>query len=127
MRPQRPEADPVLKLIHATMLGGTVAFFLVVFFLFRGEGDGGSTVLRWAWLAAAIGAVFFAGFLRGRLGPGADGGQVRSTGVMIWAVAEGVALLGMVTTIVTGDVSAAIGATVIGVFLMLYHRPSELD
>ena len=127
MRPRKAQPDPVLKLIHLTMLGGTLAFFAVVYFLFAGRDTGvESAALRWAWLGIAVAAVFGAGFLRGRLSGRSGDDQVRTTGIMIWALAEGAALLGIVSTIVTGDPMSAMGATAIGVFLMVYHRPSEL-
>ncbi|MDX1394132.1 MAG: hypothetical protein R3195_07070, partial [Gemmatimonadota bacterium] len=66
------------------------------------------------------------GVVRGRLGRGADAAQVRAGGIVIWALAEAVGLVGMVSTIVTGAPMPAIGATVIAVFLMFHHRPSQL-
>ena len=127
MRPRNAGDDPTLRIIHAVILGGTLTFLAVVFFLYRGERDvPAGAVLRWGWLLAAVVAVFAAGYLRGRLGPGSAPGEVRTAGILIWAIAEGAALIGMVSTIVTGDVSPAIGATLIAAFLMLHHRPSQL-
>jgi hypothetical protein len=127
MRPRQPVTDPVLKLIHATMLGGTLTFFAVVMFLVRGQEPVESgAVFRWGWLAAAVIAVFAVGALSGRLHRDSDEVAIRTAGIVIWALAEGAALLGIVSTIVTGDVTPAIGATLIAVFLMVHHRPSQL-
>ena len=127
MRPARPGEDPALKLIHGAILSGTILFFGVVYFLFGDQAvQDVSPALRWAWLAAAIIAVFVAGYVRGRIGPNPDAEQVRTGGLIIWCLSEGAALLGMASTIVTGDMSSAIGATLIAVFLLIYHRPSEL-
>lgn len=127
MGPQQAGGDSTLRLIHAIMLSGTLTFFAVVVLLYRGDGDEpASAALRWGWLVAAVVAVFAAGYLRGRLGSASDPGAVRTARILIWALAEGAALIGMVSTIVTGHVSSAIGATLIAVFLMPHHRPSRL-
>ncbi|MDH3734859.1 MAG: hypothetical protein OEU54_15125 [Gemmatimonadota bacterium] len=127
MRPQKVNADSILKLIHLTMLSGTLAFFAVVYFLFVGRETGTeSEVLRWVWFGVAVAAVFGAGFLRGRIGGQSTEEEVRTTGILIWALAEGAALIGLVSTIVTGEPMPALGATLIGVFLMVHHRPSQL-
>ena len=128
MRPRQPGEDALLKLIHVSMLGGTLVFFAVVYFLY-GVGGGAAEagpLLRWGWLVVAVGAVFVIGVVRGRLQRGSDDAQRRMTGILIWALAEGVGLLGMVSTILTGDVTSAIGATLVAVFLMFLHRPSRL-
>lgn len=127
MRPEKPLDDPVLKMIHTTILGGTLVFFAVVYFLFVGSDAGEpSLVLRWGWLGIAIVSVFAAGFVRGRIDHQSDAGQVRASGILIWAMAEGAALVGIVSTILTSDPLPAIGATLIGVFLLIYHRPAQL-
>lgn len=119
-----------LKVIHAAMLGGTLVFLSVALFLTLGrEGPGPSVdspLFRWAWLAFGLVAVFGAGFLRGRLGRSPDEARVQTTGILIWALAEATALFGIVATIVTGDLAPGLGATMVGVFLMIHHRPSQL-
>ncbi|MFV1985747.1 MAG: hypothetical protein ACC682_00585 [Gemmatimonadota bacterium] len=127
MRPRQTGDDSVLKLIHASMLGGTLVLFAVAFFLYGGREPGEvGAVVRWAWLAVAVAVVFAVGAVRGRLHRNSDEAQVRMSGIVIWALAEGAALVGIVSTIMTGHVVPAIGATLIGVFLMLHHRPSQL-
>lgn len=127
MRPRQPGADPTLTLIHASMLGGTLLFFGVVVFFFGGRATGTTDgIFRWAWLGFAALAVFGVGALRGRLHRDSDAAEIRTTGILIWALAESAALIGLVSTILTGNVTPAIGATMIGVFLMLHHRPSQL-
>lgn len=122
------DPDPVLKLIHASMLGGTLVFFAVVYFLFGGgPSEEPGVLLRWAWLVVAAATVFGVGAVRGRLHRDSDDAAVRASGILIWAMAEGAALVGIVSTIVSGDVVPAIGATLIAVFLMLHHRPSQLS
>lgn len=122
--------DPVLTTIHAAMLGGTLIFFVVGMLLVSRrptpEGPQPGIVLRWAWFALAALAVFGAGVVRGRLGRGLDDARLRTGGIVIWALAEGVALLGIVSTIVSGDYAPAFGATLVGVYLMIHHRPSQL-
>ena len=119
-----------LKAIHGAMLGGTLVFLSVALFLVVGRDASDaslpSPLLRWAWLVFASIAVFGAGFLRGRLGRHANEARIQTTGILIWALAEATALFGIVATIVTGDLAPGLGATLVGVFLMIHHRPSQL-
>ena len=126
-----------LRIIHGAMLGGTLLLLAVALFLARSGGDvspsgGGasssaaSPVFRWGWLAFATVAVFGAGVLRGRLGRSPDEARVRVTGILIWALAEATAMFGIVATTVSGDLAPALGAALVGVFLMVHHRPSRL-
>jgi len=127
-RPGRP--DPVLTTIYSAMLGGTLLSFVIGTLLVSRrpapEGPEPGLVLRWGWFALATLAVFGAGIVRGRLGRDADDARLRTSGIVIWALAEGVALLGIVSTIVWGDHAPALGATLVGVYLMIQHRPSRL-
>lgn len=119
-----------LKVIHGAMLGGTLLFLSVALFLTLGREGGEPTLdhslFRWAWLGFGFVAVFGAGFMRGRLGRSPDESKVQTTGIVIWALAEGTALVGIVSTIVSGDIAPALGATLVGVFLMVHHRPTQL-
>jgi len=124
---QSSTGDAQLKLIHAAMLSGVLLFLAVVLFLSGGrDGAESNLIFRWGWLALAVVAVFTAGFVRGRLQRSADEAEVRTAAILIWAVAESAALLGLVSTLVTGDIAPGLGATLVFVFLMVHHRPSQL-
>jgi hypothetical protein len=116
----------MLRIIHAALLGGIVTFgAIVLFFLASGRaGNGGGGVLRWVWLALAIAALFAAGVLRGRLRPEAPARESRTTALMIWALAEVPALSGLAFAVVSGDLVPAIGGLVIGLALLISHRPA---
>jgi len=119
--------DAQLKFLYAAMLSGVLLFFAVVLFLSGGRDGGESTVIfRWGWLALAVIAVFAAGFLRGRLQRGSEAAEVWTAAILIWGVAESAALLGLVSTLVTGDLAPGLGSTLVFVFLMIHHRPSQL-
>ena len=64
---QQGSTDPTSRVIHAAILGGTLLFCAVVFFLLQGREAQPTTLFRWAWLAYAIAGTFGAGFVRGRL------------------------------------------------------------
>lgn len=115
-----------LRIIHAAVLGGVLAFGAIVLFLVatgRSGAEGGGA-LRWAWLALAVVALFAVGMLRGRLRPEAPPRQVQSTAIMIWALAELPALIGLAFALVSGDLVPAIGGLVVGLALLTTHRPA---
>ncbi len=114
-----------LKAIHGAILGGMLMFFAIVM-VAPVRGAASVPMLRWAWIGVTVAAVFAVGFVRGRLPPGAGPERVRTAGLLVWAMAEGSALFGIVCTLVTGDIVPAVGATLTGTFLLVAHRPSTL-
>ncbi|MFQ5679993.1 MAG: hypothetical protein ACE5HP_11115 [Gemmatimonadota bacterium] len=121
--------DPAssLRVIHLAIAGGVVLFAAVVFgWVGPGPAEQDRDLFRWVWLILAIGALFGAGVVRTRMtGPGSRPEKRRSAAIIIWALAEGQVLLGLVGYLVTGDVVP--GAIGILVFLYLWtrHRPSS--
>jgi hypothetical protein len=83
-----------------------------------------STVMRFTWLAVAVVATLSAGIIRGRLGGASHGeGQARTAAIVVWALAEGQALIGLTVTLLTGDRVVAFGALAIFVWLWLRYPP----
>lgn len=118
----------VLRIIHIALMSGVLIFAAVVYFLMQ-EGVAAAaaqqaSLFRWVWLALALGLVFGAGILRGRLPRGAAPERVRTTAILVWALAEATALTGITFALITGDWMPLIGGLLVGLFLFLHHRPS---
>lgn len=115
----------LLRIIHAALLSGVLLYAAVVYFLIGGAEADLDTVatLRWVWVAVAVGTVFAAGIVRGRLPRGASEERRRTTALVVWALAESVALLGITLALVTGDALPLAGGVLVALFLFVYHRP----
>lgn len=115
----------VLTVIHASFLAAILIFFGVVLWLgLDPEPDPGWR--RWAWVVVTAGAVFGAGFVRGRLPRNAAPERIQTTAIVIWALAEGSAMFGTVMMLVTGALAPGLGATLVAVVLFVLYRPSTL-
>lgn len=115
----------VLTVIHASLLAGILVFFGVTVWL-APEPEAVPAWWRWSWLVVTAGAVFAVGFVRGRLPRNAPPERIHTTAVVIWALAEGSALFGTVSMLVTGALAPAVGANFVSVALFVLHRPSTL-
>ena len=113
------------------MLGVTV---LAAVFLFLGPvADGGvdRSPFRWIWLAAAVISMIAVGFIRGRaLAVETQVGRtdvraILPQAVIIWALAEGQALLALVGYFLTGDLALLVVGLVLFIFLLGRHRPGS--
>lgn len=118
----------VLRIVHLAMMGGVLVFAGVVYFLLKGGVDpvaaDRASAFRWVWLAAALALVFAAGIVRGRLPRGAAPERVRTTAILVWALAEATAVLGITFALVTGDWMPLAGGLLVALFLFVHHRPS---
>jgi hypothetical protein len=110
-------------------LAASLLLFALIVFAVLGplEGTSKIEVLRWVWLGIALAVIFVAGLIRGRLGSEATADQVQTAAVMIWGLAEGQALLGLVAYLVAGDTLPAILGLVVGAYLLTRHRPSAFE
>jgi F0F1-type ATP synthase membrane subunit c/vacuolar-type H+-ATPase subunit K len=97
----RPVSLPVIWV----SLAAGVALFAVVLLAVRPEpAVEDATLFRVVWLVLAVGVALAAGALRSRAGAsGADEGQWQTTAIVVWALAEGQALLGLVGYMLSGD------------------------
>lgn len=120
-----PEQRLALNVIHASFLAAIVIFFGVVLWM-RPDPDPGAGWLRWAWVLVTAGAVFGAGFLRGRLPRNAPPERIQTTAIVIWALAEGSAMFGTVMMLVSGALAPGLGATLVALVLFVLYRPSTL-
>jgi len=83
--------------------------------------------LRWVWLVAAVAAIFGAGIVSGRLRAADPEERRRTSAILIWALAEGQALLGITAFLIGGDPTPAVASLVVGAYLMLRYRPSVFE
>jgi len=114
-----------LGVIYLALIVGVVLFALIVRFVLEPMGAYNGTALRLVWLAAAAGCTLAAGYFRTRLaGPDADAAQLTSAAVVVWALAEGQALLGIVAYMLSGDVLVFWLALILFAYLFARYRPA---
>lgn len=124
---QQPDVPPTRALgaIYAAMIIGVVLFALIVRLVMEPIGTYSGTALRFVWLAAAAGCTLAAGYFRTRLaGPGADAAQLTTAAVVVWALAEGQALLGIVAYMISGDVLVFWCSLIVFAYLFARYRPA---
>lgn len=116
-----------LSIVHLALAAGVVVLAAVLFGVVGPLEVREGTTLRWIWLGLAGVAVLAAGVVRGRLaGTGVEIEKRRALAILIWALAEGQALAGLIFYLLSGDpVPAAAG---VAVFFLLWwrHRPAAL-
>lgn len=128
MDQQGPGVFKTMQIIYVALAAGVLLFAAIAFGLVGPlEGSGDLTVLRWVWLGVALVSIFAAGLIRGRLTREATPGQVQTAALMIWGLAEGQALLGLVAYLVAADALAAILGLVVGIYLFSRHRPAAFE
>ena len=126
MRRSTSETGPAaLNAIYAALAIGVLLFAAVVLFVL--DPIGGSVepnVMRIVWLAFAVVATLGAGVIRGRMaGREAEPDQARTAAILVWALAEGQALLGIVGTLLTGDPVTAYASLALFVWIWLRYPP----
>jgi F0F1-type ATP synthase membrane subunit c/vacuolar-type H+-ATPase subunit K len=123
-RPGGPSPN-ALGVIYVALIIGVVLFALIVRLVFQPVGTYSGPALRYGWLAAAAACTLAAGYFRTRLAsPGADSGQLTTAAVIVWALAEGQALLGIVAYMLSGDVLVFWCALVLFAYLFARYRPA---
>ncbi len=123
-RPRGP-ATGALVPIYAALIIGVVLFALVVRLVLQPVETYSGDALRFGWLAAAAGCTLAAGYFRTRLaGPTADDVQLTQAAVIVWALAEGQALLGIVAYMISGDLLIFWCALVLFAYLFARYRPA---
>jgi hypothetical protein len=126
MRNQTPTAgSQALSAIYAALALGVFLFAAVVLFVLEpGQASIDSSLMRIIWLGAAVVATLAAGMVRGRMtGHGMDPDQARTAAIVVWALAEGQALAGIVGTMLTGDRVTAYASLALFVWLWMRYPP----
>jgi len=116
-----------LTAIYAALAMGVLLFAAVVLFVLDPlEASLDPGLMKIAWFVAAIIATLGAGIVRGRMGGGAAGPDAsRTAAIVVWALAEGQALLGIVGTMLTGDRVTAYASLALFVWLWMRYPPAK--
>ena len=126
MRRQSPDAGAqALTAIYAALALGVFLFAAVVLFVVDPVDTGvEANVMRIAWFGAAVVATLAAGLVRGRMASGTRGAEsARAAAIIVWALAEGQALVGIVGTMLTADRVTAYASLALFMWLWLRYPP----
>jgi len=117
------EEELSFRIIHFGMIMGVVVAAGIIRWVVQPTPVPPMPMWTWLPIALAVPAFFVAGILRGRLAPTATFETRQTNAMIIWALGEGVALFAIVAASVTGYwYPSGLGALV-GVGLLLLHRP----
>ena len=121
-----PEARSLqLRLMHGVMILGVVIFAGITRWVIQPEALPAMPIWVWLPIGLAVPAFLIAGIVRGRLAPDAESETRQTHAIIVWALGEGVALIGIVTVLVTGYWYPAGLGTIVGLGLMLFHHPGR--
>lgn len=119
---QNGRSQPLTAIYVALALGVFLFAAVVLFVLEPMETSVDENTMRFVWLGFAAVATLAVGAVRGRLaGAGAD--QARTAAIVVWALAEGQALVGITGTMLTGDRVIAFAALALFVWLWMRYPP----
>lgn len=118
-------ADGSLRAIHLALAAGVLLFALVAAFLGPVSRAGDPDLFRWIWLGVAVASIFAAGVVRGRApDPGRDPAGTRKAAIVVWALAEAQAMVGLVLYMVGASSIIAVLAVGLFVYLLIRYRPA---
>lgn len=126
MRDQAPRSgSQALNAIYLALALGVFLFAAIVLFVLEPrEASVAPNVMRVVWLAVAAVATLSAGVVRGRMaGRDASPEQARTAAIVVWALAESQALVGIVGTLLTGDRVTAYASLALFVWLWMRYPP----
>ena len=114
-----------LRLIYVALIFGVVVFAAVVRLAIEPIGTYSGTTVRLVWLAVAAACTLAAGYLKTRLmRPSAGESQPGTGAVVVWALAESQALVGIVTYMLTGDLPVFWCSLALFSYLFARYRPA---
>ena len=128
MRDQMPTSgSQALSAIYTALALGVFLFAAIVLFVMDPlEASVDSNVMRIVWLGVAVVVTLGAGVVRGRMaGATATPDQKRTAAIIVWALAEGQALVGIVATLLTGDRVPAYASLALFVWLWMRYPPAS--
>lgn len=123
-----PPQMPVRRLVWVAMLLA-VAMYGVVGFLALREPVGSSPVPGWAWFAAGVilgaGAFWVPRVLNDKAVSRPAGQALRMDEILGWALAESLAILGLVQVILGGPRSTLVGFLVASAVILILQKPRD--
>ncbi|MEJ2547291.1 MAG: hypothetical protein P8125_05680 [Gemmatimonadota bacterium] len=127
--PFRRNSQNRLPVLYAALASGVVLYAAVLVFVLEPTlAVEDPTWLRVAWLAVAVGVTLMAGVIQARMRSGAldDSGRA-SSALMVWALAEGQALLGLTGYLLSGDRLLLILSLALFAYLYLRYPPAAFS
>jgi F0F1-type ATP synthase membrane subunit c/vacuolar-type H+-ATPase subunit K len=126
-RPTSNSSSQALTAIYATLALGVFLFAAIVLFVLEPlEASVDSSLMRIVWLGVAVVATLGAGMARGRMaGSRAEPDRARTAAIIVWALAEGQALVGIVGTMLTGDRVTAYASLALFAWLWMRYPPGS--
>lgn len=120
-----PPSGSALRTIYGALAAGVLLYALIVLFVLEPLDSGlAPAVMRTVWLVVALGAVLVAGMIRGRIGAGTAASiTAPQAAIVVWALAEGQALVGITATLLTGDRVPSVAALALFAWLWARYPP----
>jgi hypothetical protein len=119
-------SSQALSAIYTVLALGVFLFAAIVLFVMDPlETSVDSNVMRFVWLGVAVVVTLGAGVIRGRMAAAAGPDQKRTAAIIVWALAEGQALVGIVATLLTGDRVTAYASLALFVWLWMRYPPAS--
>ena len=117
-----------LTAVYGALAAGVFLFAAIVLFVLDPI-EAGITpgTVRVIWFAFAMIAMLGAGVIRGRMAGGRDANQARVAALLVWALAEAQALVGITGTMITGDRVLTYGALAIFVWIWVRYPPRSFQ
>jgi len=98
-----PEADRMLTSVYLALIAGVAMFAVILIVVIKPIPAGELAFFRPVWLVLAVGSILAAAILKNRLSGGATPSARLQGAVVVWALAEGPTLFGLVGFMLTGD------------------------
>lgn len=95
--------DRMLTFVYLALIAGVAMFAVIVAVAIAPVPAGEFPFFRPVWLVLAVGSILAAAFLKNRLSDGATPNARLQGAVVVWALAEGPTLFGLVGFMLTGD------------------------
>jgi len=113
-----------LSVIYYALATGVLLYALVVLLVLRPVGGAvGTTTMRVIWLGVAVAATLGVGVVRGRSQAGRGAAGRAATPIVVWALAEGQALVAITGTLLTGERMLSFAGLAVFVWLWLRYPP----
>ena len=114
-----------LPILYAALAAGVFLYAAVLLFALEPTGAvENPTALRIAWLVVAVGVTVMTGFVQARIRAGVPEESVATYAILVWAMAEGQALLGLTGYLLSGDRLLLILSLALFAYLYLRYPPS---
>jgi F0F1-type ATP synthase membrane subunit c/vacuolar-type H+-ATPase subunit K len=122
-------SSQALKAIYSALAFGVFLFAAIVLFVIDPlEATIAPNVMRIVWLGVAVVATLGTGVIRGRMASTSAGpDHRRASAIIVWALAEGQALVGIVGTLLTGDRVTTYASLALFVWLWMRYPPGSFS